>query len=65
LHRAIPKEQVQKLITTGKTDLLPKFISKRGRPFSARLKLEDGKVGFEFAEKAARASKPRKAATAG
>src|SRR5205809_4422897 len=27
LHREIPKEQVQKLITTGKTDLLHKFIS--------------------------------------
>ena len=62
LHRSIPKEQVQKLMTTGKTDLLRRFISKRGRPFSAHLKLEDGKIGFEFAEKAARAKKPRKAA---
>ncbi len=39
----------------GKTDLLDGFISKRARPFSAYLKLEDGKVGFEFPEKAARA----------
>ncbi len=62
LHRAIPKEQAQKLMTTGKTDLLPRFISKRGRPFSAHLKLENGKVGFEFAEKAPRKKKPRKAA---
>ncbi len=52
LQREIPKEQVQKLIATGKTDLLHKFISKKGRPFSAHLKLEDGKVGFEFAKKA-------------
>ena len=59
LHRTIPKEQVQKLITTGKTDLLPKFISKKGRPFSAHLKLDNGKVGFEFAEKSSRAKKPR------
>jgi len=51
LHREIPQEQVQKLITTGKTDLLPKFISKKGRPFSAYLTLKNGKVGFEFAEK--------------
>jgi len=51
LQREIPKEQVQKLITIGKTDLLPKFVSKKGRPFSAHLKLENGKVGFEFAEK--------------
>jgi DNA topoisomerase III len=62
LHRAIPKEQVQKLMTTGKTDLLPRFISKRGRPFSAHLKLEHGKIGFEFAEKTSRAKKPRKTA---
>jgi DNA topoisomerase-3 len=48
LQREITKEQAIKLITTGKTDLLPKFISKKGRPFSARLKLDDGKVVFEF-----------------
>jgi DNA topoisomerase-3 len=53
LGREIPKEQAQKLLTTGKTDLLEGFISKRGRPFSAYLKLEDGKVGFEFPEKRA------------
>jgi DNA topoisomerase-3 len=57
LQREIPKEQVQKLITTGKTDLLPKFISKKGRPFSAHLKLEKGKVGFEFAERAPKTKK--------
>jgi DNA topoisomerase-3 len=57
LHREIPKEQVQKLIATGKTDLLPKFISKKGRPFSAHLKLDNGKIGFEFAEKKPRAKK--------
>jgi DNA topoisomerase-3 len=52
LGREIPKEQAQKLLATGKTDLLEGFISKRGRPFSAYLKLEHGKVGFEFPEKA-------------
>ena len=46
-----------KTITTGKTDLLPKFISKKGRPFSAHLKLEKGKVGFEFAERAPKTKK--------
>jgi DNA topoisomerase-3 len=51
LGRDIPKEQAQKLLATGKTDLLEGFISKRGRPFSAYLKLEDGKVGFEFPER--------------
>lgn len=57
LQREIPKEQVQKLMTAGKTDLLPKFISKKGRPFSAHLKLEKGKIGFEFAEKVPKAKK--------
>jgi DNA topoisomerase-3 len=51
LGRDIPKDQAQKLLATGKTDLLEGFISKRGRPFSAYLKLEDGKVGFEFPER--------------
>jgi len=66
LQREIPKEQVQKLITVGKTDLLPKFISPKGHPFSAHLKLEKSKVGFEFAERAPRAKKTttRKAAPA-
>src|SRR5437016_3545367 len=64
LHREIPKEQVQKLIATGKTDLLPKFVSKKGRPFSAHLKLENGKVGFEFAERKPKKNAPRKAVAA-
>ncbi len=48
LQKQISKEQAQKLLATGKTDLLPGFISKKGRPFSAYLKLENGKVIFEF-----------------
>jgi DNA topoisomerase III len=62
LGREIPIEQAQNLLITGKTDLLDGFISKRGRPFSAYLKLEDGKVGFEFPEKTPREEKPRQAA---
>ncbi|HEU0274356.1 MAG TPA: DNA topoisomerase 3 [Candidatus Udaeobacter sp.] len=54
LGKDIPKDQAQKLLVTGKTDLLDGFISKRGRPFSAYLKWEDGKVGFEFPERPAR-----------
>jgi len=57
LQREIPKEQVQKLIAAGKTDLLPKFISKKGRAFAAHLKLENGKVGFEFAPRAPKKKK--------
>jgi DNA topoisomerase-3 len=64
LHREIPKEQVQKLIATGKTDLLPKFVSKKGRPFSAHLKLDNGKIGFEFAARKPKKAAPRKAVAA-
>jgi len=60
LQREIPKEQAQKLISTGKTDLLARFISKKGRAFSAYLKLEHGKVAFEFEEKTARPKRPIK-----
>src|SRR5581483_2335970 len=50
LHRPIEREQVKKLLATGKTDLLDNFISKAGRPFKAHLvKGEKGKIGFEFA----------------
>jgi len=56
-QREIPQEQVIKLIETGKTDLIQKFISKKGRPFSAYLKLENGKVGFEFEERKPAAKK--------
>src|SRR5437868_216148 len=64
LYREIPVEQVQKLIATGKTDLLPNFVAKKGRPFSALLNLENGKVGFEFAERKPKKSAPRKAVAA-
>jgi DNA topoisomerase-3 len=60
LQRAIEPEQMLKLLATGRTDLLHRFISKKGRPFSAFLvRQPDGKVGFEFAP---RAAKPKAAA---
>ena len=56
LQREIERAQTLKLIATGRTDLLPKFISKKGRPFSAHLVVGDkGKVGFEFAARAPKA----------
>jgi DNA topoisomerase III len=49
LQRAIEREQMMKLLSEGKTSLLEKFISKKGRPFSAYLvRQPDGKIGFEF-----------------
>ncbi len=55
LQRPIERAQMQKLLETGKTDLLEKFISKKGRPFKAFLVAKDGKVGFEFEPRKARA----------
>lgn len=50
LQRPIERAQMLKLLETGKTNLLQKFISKKGRPFAAYLVVgKDGKIGFEFA----------------
>ncbi|MBU6181701.1 MAG: DNA topoisomerase III [Verrucomicrobia bacterium] len=57
-QKEIPREQVEKILTLGKTDLLPRFISKKGKPFSAYLKLEGAKVVFEFEPRAPREKKP-------
>jgi DNA topoisomerase-3 len=50
LQQAVDRAQITKLLATGKTELLPRFVSaKTGRPFSAYLVLdESGKTGFEF-----------------
>ncbi len=50
LQQEISPEQIQKLLNTGKTDLLEGFVSSRtNRKFKAYLaKQEDGKIGFEF-----------------
>ncbi len=50
--RTIPKSAVEKLLTEGKTDLLEGFVSqKTGRPFSAALRLENGRAVFDFPER--------------
>ncbi|HEX8312675.1 MAG TPA: DNA topoisomerase III [Chthoniobacteraceae bacterium] len=61
-QRAIPPEQALKIFRDGKSDLLPRFISKKGKPFAAYLKLEDGKVGFEFEPRVKKAPAPKKKA---
>ncbi|MEO8351561.1 MAG: DNA topoisomerase [Chthoniobacteraceae bacterium] len=65
LQREIPRDQIAKILQTGKTDLLPKFISqKTKRAFSAYLTIgKEGKVGFEF-EPRAKKSSPKKRAAA-
>jgi len=62
LQRPIERDQIRKLLETGKTDLLHKFISKKGRPFSAYLVFKDGKVGFEFAPRETKKAAPKKTA---
>ena len=53
-----------KLLRNGKTDLLDKFISKKGRPFKAFLVVKDGKVGFEFEPREPKAKGAAKAKAA-
>jgi DNA topoisomerase III len=62
LQRQIERAQVEKMLATGKTDLIEKFISKKGRPFKAFLVLDKtGKVGFEFEPRAAKGKGAKKA----
>jgi len=63
LQRPIEPEQMKKLLETGRTDLLHRFVSRKGRPFSAFLvRGADGKVGFEFAPREPKAAKSKAAA---
>jgi len=59
LKKEIPSEQGRKLFLEGKTDLMPGFLSKKGRKFAAHLTLnrETGKLGFEFAPRKAKKKK--------
>ena len=60
LQQPIEPEQMQKLLTTGKTDLLRNFVSSRThRKFSAFLNWDAkaGKVSFEFEPRAAKVPK--------
>ena len=52
LQRIVERVQMQKLLATGRTDLLQFVSSRTRRPFSAFLvRQPDGKVGFEFEKK--------------
>ena len=48
LGRSISKSNVEMLLTNGKTSKIQGFTSKKGSKFDAFLKLENGKVVFEF-----------------
>ena len=59
LQQPVEREQMKKLLATGRTDLLTGFVSKKGRRFKAFLvKTPDGKIGFEFQARAAK-DKPK------
>jgi DNA topoisomerase-3 len=62
LQQPVERAQMQKLLATGRTDLLTGFMSRKNRKFKAFLvKTSQGKVGFEFMP---RAEKPGKTAAA-
>ncbi|MSP96298.1 MAG: DNA topoisomerase III [Betaproteobacteria bacterium] len=62
LQQPVEREQMQKLLATGRTDLLTGFISKKNRKFKSFLvKTPQGKIGFEFLP---RAEKPGRTVSA-
>ncbi len=65
LQQTIERAQMEKLLAEGKTDLLPRFISKTGRPFKAFLvRQPEGRVGFEFMPRATATDKASRGAAA-
>jgi DNA topoisomerase-3 len=64
LSRSVEREQMQKLLATGRTDLLQFVSARTKRPFSAFLvRQPDGKVGFEFeARDPSKKGRPQRAA---
>jgi DNA topoisomerase III len=65
LQQPVAREQMSKLLATGKTDLLENFVSnKTRRKFKAFLAWDkkEGKVGFEFEPRAPKAPAAKKAA---
>lgn len=47
-RRAVPISAARELLAEGRSRKLAGFISKKGEPFEARLKLEDGRAVFDF-----------------
>jgi DNA topoisomerase-3 len=59
LSRPVEREQMQKLLATGKSDLMQFVSARTKRPFSAFLVRQgDGKIGFEFEAKAEGRTRP-------
>ncbi|MGH8093901.1 MAG: DNA topoisomerase 3 [Chthoniobacterales bacterium] len=47
-QKEITREQAIQMVTRGKTDLIEKFTSKKGRPFDACLVRQGGRISWEF-----------------
>ena len=59
LQQPVERAQMQKLLASGRTDLLTGFMSKKNRKFKAFLvKTPPGKIGFEFLPRAEKPGKP-------
>jgi DNA topoisomerase-3 len=57
LQRTIERAQMEKLLASGKTDLLQFVSARTRRPFQAFLvRQPDGKIGFEFEKRAPKAA---------
>jgi DNA topoisomerase-3 len=64
LQQPVERAQMEKLLASGRTDLLTNFISRKGRKFKAFLvKQSDGKIGFEFMARAPKAKAPEEKTT--
>jgi DNA topoisomerase-3 len=66
LQQPVERAQMQKLLASGRTDLLTNFMSRKNRKFKAFLvKTPQGKIGFEFLPRAEKPGKPPEAKAPG
>jgi DNA topoisomerase-3 len=59
-QKSITRDHAIQLIERGRTDLIQGFISRKGRPFDAFLKREDGRISWEFPPRAPKIDKDGK-----
>jgi DNA topoisomerase-3 len=59
-QKAIARDHAIQLIERGRTDLIQGFISRKGRPFDAFLKRDDGRIAWEFPPRAPKLDKDGK-----
>ncbi len=56
-QKPLTREHAVQLVEAGRTELIRGFISRKGRPFDAFLKREDGRISWEFPPRAPRLDK--------